>query len=401
MLSDKRIILGVTGGIAAYKAAFLLRAFQKEGADVRVTMTPSATKFVGAETFASLSRHEVAVDIFPEAGNEPDAWTRHIQWGEWADLFVIAPCTANTMAKIAHGMADNMLTSTVLAARCPLLICPTMDGEMYGAPATKENLKQIQEFGYHLLEPEDGYLASGLEGQGRLPDTKSILDKCISILSKKKDKGPLSGKKVLVTAGPTREHIDPVRFISNPSSGKMGFAMAEVARDFGAEVTLIHGPVSIEVPRDVKSIKVENSAELFEQVRAHADHDIVIMAAAVSDFTPEEYHNHKVKKEKASSEIKLKRTKDILAWLGEHRMNGQVLIGFAMETENLVENAKAKLKKKHIDWIIANSISDAESGFEADTNTVELLSKNHHKSIKGTKKEVAINVLQTIFAGHQ
>lgn len=397
MLSGKRIILGVTGGIAAYKAAFLLRAFQKEGADVRVTMTPSATRFVGSETFASLSKTEVAIDIFPESGSDPDAWTRHIQWGEWGDLFVIAPCTANTLAKIAHGMADNMLTSTVLASRCPILICPTMDGEMYEAPATQQNLKQINKFGYHILEPEEGYLASGLEGKGRLPEAAAIVKKCASILSKKKVEGPLSDKKILVTAGPTREHIDPVRFISNPSSGKMGFAMAEAARDLGAEVTLIHGPVSIGVPNGITTVKIENAGELFEQVKAHSENEVVIMAAAVSDFTPEEYHRHKVKKEEASSEIKLEPTQDILAWLGDHRKNGQTLIGFAMETQNLIENATKKLKKKNIDWIVANSLNDEESGFEVDKNTVELLGKDHQETIEGSKKEVARKILNYIF----
>ncbi len=398
MLSGKRIILGVTGGIAAYKAAFLLRAFQKEGAEVRVTMTPSATRFVGTETFASLSKNEVATDIFPESGNEHDAWTRHIQWGEWADLFVIAPCTANTLAKIAHGMADNMLTSTVLAARCPLLLCPTMDGEMYDAPATRRNLEQVASYGFHLLEPDRGYLASGLEGKGRLPETEAILEKCVSILSKKKAEGPLSGKKVLVTAGPTREHIDPVRFISNPSSGKMGFAMAQAARDMGADVTVIHGPVSIQPPRGVKSLQIQSAEDLFSKVKEYSGHDVIIMAAAVSDFTPLDYEDQKIKKEKAESEIKLKKTTDILAWLGEHRKNGQTLIGFAMETENLIENASKKLKSKNIDWIAANSLSNSDSGFEADTNTVELLAKDERKSFKGSKIEVAKNILSHIFA---
>ncbi|NGP77098.1 bifunctional phosphopantothenoylcysteine decarboxylase/phosphopantothenate--cysteine ligase CoaBC [Balneolaceae bacterium YR4-1] len=397
MLSGKRIILGITGGIAAYKAAFLLRAYQKEGAEVRVTMTPSATRFVGVETISSLSKHEVAIEIFPESGNQPDSWTRHIQWGEWADLFVIAPCTANTLAKIAHGISDNMLTSTVLAARCPLLICPTMDGEMYQAAATKRNLKILSDFGYHLLEPEEGYLASGLEGKGRLPDPESILEKSSAILSKKKDNGPLSGKSVLVTAGPTREHIDPVRFISNPSSGKMGFAMAKAARDMGADVTLIHGPVSIEPPKGIRTLKFESTQDLFEKVKEHADHDVIIMAAAVSDFSPAKYEAQKIKKEKATPEIKLERTTDILAWLGSQRKEGQTLIGFAMETENLLENARKKLEKKNVAWIAANSLSDSDSGFEVDTNSIELLSKEDRHSFKGTKEKVARQMLQHIF----
>jgi len=403
MLSGKRIILGVTGGIAAYKAAFLLRAFQKAGAEVRVTMTPAATRFVGVETFASLSRHDVAVEIFPESGNAGQAWTRHIEWGEWGDLFVIAPCTANTMSKIAHGAADNMLTSTVLAARCPILLCPTMDGEMYSAPATRQSLEKIRNFGYHILEPEEGYLASGLEGTGRLPETEDILNKTASLLSKKKDEGPLSGKKVVVTAGPTREHIDPVRFISNPSSGKMGFAMAEAARNLGAEVVLIHGAVSLEIPKEVSSISIKSTEELFEEVKKQDDFDLVIMAAAVSDFTPEDYHEQKVKKDEATEEIKLKPTVDILAWLGEHKREGQKLMGFAMETQDLLENAGKKLERKNLDWIVANSLNEEGSGFESDTNSVYLLGRDNRDplNIKGNKKEVARRILDAIFGSGQ
>ncbi len=399
MLSGKRIILGVTGGIAAYKAAFLLRALQKEGAEVRVTMTPSATRFVGTDTFASLSRSEVAVDVFPDSDAVAESWTRHIHWGEWADLFVIVPCTANTMGKIAHGLADNMLTSTVMAARCPILVCPTMDGEMYQSKAVQHNLKKLKEFGYHILEPEEGYLASGQEGKGRLPETETILEKMRSILSKKKGDGPLAGKKVLVTAGPTREHIDPVRFISNPSSGKMGFAMADAAYSMGGEVTLIHGPVSLSPPAGVKTVEIESTSDLFEEVKAHAGADVVIMAAAVSDFTPADKHRHKVKKESGEGpkDIKLKQTQDILAWLGERRKKDQILIGFAMETENLVENARKKLKKKHLDWIAANSLSEKDSGFESDTNTVHLLGAEQEFTFSGAKKEVAQKILRAVF----
>ncbi|WP_020403369.1 bifunctional phosphopantothenoylcysteine decarboxylase/phosphopantothenate--cysteine ligase CoaBC [Gracilimonas tropica] len=394
MLSGKRIILGVTGGIAAYKAAFLLREFQKAGAEVRVTMTPSATRFVGLETFASLSGHEVAVDIFPDQGESSD-WTRHINWGEWADLFVIAPCTANTLAKIASGISDNMLTSTVLAARSPILICPTMDGEMYESPGVSRNLKIIQEQGYQVLEPESGYLASGLEGKGRLPEIEDILSKASEIIGS--IKGPLEGKKVVVTAGPTREHIDPVRFISNPSSGKMGVAMAKAAQSLGADVTLIHGPLSIPKPDDIHSVSITSTAELFEAVKEYQHADVIIMAAAVSDFTPVDVHKNKVKKSVADSEIKLTKTQDILAWLGDHKREGQTLIGFAMETENLIENATSKLKKKNADFIIANSLTDEGAGFESDTNTVHLLGKNSSQKFQGPKKDIAIEILNTIF----
>lgn len=394
MLSGKRIILGVTGGIAAYKAAFLLREFQKAGAEVRVTMTPSATRFVGLETFASLSGHDVAVDIFPKEGESTD-WTRHINWGEWADLFVIAPCTANTLAKIANGISDNMLTSTVLAARCPILICPTMDGEMYEAPGVSRNLKTVSQQGYHLLEPESGYLASGLEGKGRLPEIETILNKASEIIGSVK--GPLEGKKVIVTAGPTREHIDPVRFISNPSSGKMGIAMAKAALDLGADVTLIHGPLSVPIPENIHSEKITSTADLFEAVKNYQDADVIIMAAAVSDFTPVNVYDQKVKKSENDETIQLKKTQDILLWLGEHKKENQTLIGFAMETEDLIENALQKLQKKNADFIIANSLSESGSGFESDTNKVHLLGKDSDKQFEGNKRDIAIEILNTVF----
>lgn len=394
MLAGKRIILGVTGGIAAYKAAFLLREFQKAGAEVRVTLTPSATRFVGLDTFASLSGTDVAVNVFPGKGASND-WTRHINWGEWADIFVIAPCTANTLAKIANGLSDNMLTSTVLAARSPILICPTMDGEMYESPAVTSNLKKIHDFGYHILEPELGFLASGLTGKGRLPEFDAILAKVSEIVGE--NEGPLSGKKVLVTAGPTREFIDPVRFISNPSSGKMGFAMAEAAKSLGAEVTLIHGPVALNAPNGIKTKSIVSTADLFEAVKKEANSDIVIMAAAVSDFTPKNKFDHKVKKESGSDIVELSRTQDILAWLGKNKIKDQILIGFAMETEDLVENATKKLNQKNLDWIMANSLSDDKSGFEVDTNIIHLLGKDKEEIIKGTKKDVAIQALKFIF----
>ena len=394
MLSGKRIILGVTGGIAAYKAVFLLREFQKAGAEVRVTMTPSATRFVGSETFASLSNHSVAIEIFPDEGESDTGWTRHINWGEWADLFVIAPCTGNTIAKIANGISDNMLTATVLAARCPIMICPTMDGEMYESPSVVKNLKTIQEFGYHILEPESGFLASDLDGKGRLPEIETILDTASEIIGF--IEGPLQGKKVLVTAGPTREFIDPVRFISNPSSGKMGVAMAKAAQRLGAEVILVHGPVTTDLPEDMRCIPVISAHDMFEAVKIYADADYIIMAAAVSDFTPKETFEHKVKKGNATSSVSLKQTQDILQWLGEYKKADQVLIGFAMETQDLLSNAKKKLNSKKADWILANSLSTNDSGFGTDTNEVYVLGKETEHRIKGTKQEVAEQALNFI-----
>ncbi len=395
MLSGKRIILGVTGGIAAYKAVFLLREFQKAGAEVRVTMTPSAIRFVGLETFASLSGHEVAVEIFPEEQEQATEWTRHINWGEWADLFIIAPCTGNTLAKIANGISDNMLTATILAARSPILICPTMDGEMYESPSVSENLKKVAEFGYHILEPESGFLASGLEGKGRLPEIESILEKASEIIGSVK--GPLEGKKVVVTAGPTREFIDPVRFISNPSSGKMGFAMAKAAQRLGAEVTLIHGPVHLAKPDGVLTKGIVSAEDLYHAVQQEADADVIIMAAAVSDFTPAQTFDHKVKKDTAGDSIELSRTTDILAWLGGQKPAHQTLIGFAMETEDLIKNAKSKLTGKNADWIIANSLAKEGAGFESDTNYVHVIGEQATSEFKGTKEEVAERVLKFIF----
>jgi len=393
MLSGKRIVLGITGGIAAYKAVFLLREYQKAGAEVRVTMTPSAIRFVGLDTFASLSGHSVAVEIFPDETDSTE-WTRHIYWGEWADLFVIAPCTGNTIAKIANGISDNMLTATVLAARCPLLICPTMDGEMYESPSVTNNLKKIEGFGYHVLEPETGFLASGLDGKGRLPEISAILQKSSEIIGDVI--GPLFGKKVLVTAGPTREHIDPVRFISNPSTGKMGVAMAKAAQRMGGEVTLIHGPISIELPTNIVNKSVVNAKDLFYEVKKYAAFDMIIMAAAVSDFTPAIVHDHKIKKNKSNDQIKLNRTIDILAWLGKHKQNHQVLIGFAMETQHLLENATKKLKEKNADWIIANSLTEDKAGFGSDYNHVYLLGKTSNTEFIGTKLEIAERVLNFI-----
>ena len=397
MLTGKRILLGVTGGIAAYKAAFLLREFQKSGADVRVCMTPSATRFIGTETFSSLSRYEVAVDVFNDE-NPGDSWTKHIHWGEWADLFVIAPCTANTLSKIVHGQSDNMLTSTVLAARCPILICPTMDGEMYESPAVTKNLKQSLNMGYYVLEPESGYLASGLEATGRLPEPEVILKKSVEIIQQHRISGPLNGKKVVVTAGPTREFLDPVRFISNPSSGKMGIAMAEAARALGGDVILLHGPVTTSIPGRLQAKSFLSADDLYEQIKNYAAADVVIMAAAVSDFKPSQKHGQKVKKERAERTIQLEQNPDILAWLGERKKKGQVLIGFAMETEELKENALSKLHKKNLDWICANSISESESGFESDTNTVQLFGRDTEETFTGPKEKIAGEILRRVFS---
>ncbi len=413
MLSGKHILLGVTGGIAAYKAAYLVRALQKKGALVRVIMTPAATRFIGEETFSALTGHEVGVHTFVQDdahktsttgnGSSEDGtseqvhnpWTRHIQWGEWADLFVIAPCTANTIAKITHGNSDNLLTAAVLASRAPLLICPTMDGEMMNAPATAHNLKLLKSRGFHLLEPEEGYLASGLTGKGRLPEPDDIVAHIETLLDAKK--GPLYGKKVVVTAGPTREHIDPVRFISNPSSGKMGLAMAKAAHRLGGLVHLVHGPISLSIPEGIHRYGVISAQDMFEQVKALHPADIFIKAAAVSDFRPTTTHNHKVKKTHKESHISLAPTPDILKWIGEHKNPHTISIGFAMETTDLLEHARAKRTKKNADWIVANYIGTQQQGFASDYNKVTLVGDGVEESFEGPKDDLAMSLLRSIF----
>lgn len=396
MLAGKRILLGVTGGIAAYKAVFLLREFQKAGASVRVAMTPAATRFVGTETFSSLSRHEVAVEVFNN-DSPGESWTKHIHWGEWADLYVIAPCTANTLAKLVHGQSDNMLTSTALAARSPILLCPTMDGEMYESTAVSKNLKLAKELGFYILEPEAGYLASGIDDVGRLPAISAIVDTSSEIIQNHQIQGPLTGKKIVVTAGPTREFIDPVRFISNPSSGKMGIAMAEAARKLGGDVLLLCGPGVNPEENRVQTEHFISADDLFEIIKNHSDADVIIKAAAVSDFKPASSSTHKMKKNDAELTMKLKKNPDILKWLGENKKDGQILIGFAMETENLEKNARRKLKLKNLDWICANSLVDKNSGFQSDSNIIHLIGDNEKKIYKGEKESIAHQILLNIF----
>jgi phosphopantothenoylcysteine decarboxylase/phosphopantothenate--cysteine ligase len=407
-MTGKRILLGVSGGIAAYKSVYLLRELQKAGAEVRVVMTPSATRFVGLETFAALTRQPVPVEVFNEDNAEVDsAWSRHIHWAEWADVMIIAPCTANTLAKVVHGLSDNMLTTTAMAIRCPLIICPTMDGGMYRSAANNRNLELAVSLGYYIIEPESGYLASGLHDEGRLPELdvimghiSNVLDANSTTLTTTDSKNlPLKNKKVVVTAGPTREYIDSVRFISNPSSGKMGIAMAEAALRLGADVVLIHGKISTALPKGINNIPIVSAADLFDAVKKeYKDADIVIMSAAVSDFTPAQFHNKKIKKSEASTTIELKPTVDILSWLGENKKEGQTLIGFAMETENLESEVERKLTSKKSDWIIGNLLNKADGGFESDTNQVLAMSHKERFLSAGTKKDVAHEVLSRIFA---
>ncbi len=364
-LKDRQIVLGVCGGIAAYKAVDLLRVLVKSGSHVRVIMTRSAEEFVRPLTFEALSGHEVWSQMF---GRQEDAPFRHIAWADESDAVVIAPATANIIGKIAHGIADDPLTTFVLAVRPPILVCPSMNVRMYENRALQDNIKRLEESGLKVLRPETGSLACGHEGTGRLPHVEAIAEELRSLLCKE----DLVGERILVTAGPTQEPIDPVRFISNPSSGKMGHAFARVARRRGAEVVLISGPTALPDPQGVSVVRVRTAEEMFNAVMDHVEATtIVVKAAAVSDWRPASPFDHKVKKEEVAQPLCLEQTPDILKALGKKK-KGPILVGFAAETQNLRENARAKLAAKNLDLIVANLIGENNSGFGSDTNQVSL-----------------------------
>lgn len=376
-LQGKRIILGVCGGIAAYKSAFLLRLLIKEGAGVRVVMTPEAASFIGPVTLSTLSHNPVGITFF---GDPAGGWNNHVELGLWGDLMLIAPVTANTMAKMATGICDTLLLGVYLSARCPVYLAPAMDADMWKHPSTQKNVAALQSFGNTILFPESGELASGLSGEGRMAEPAHILD----FLRRETDKDrkkTFAGKKVLITAGPTYEKIDAVRFIGNYSSGKMGFALAEAFSERGAEVTVVHGPVSATLHDPaVKMIAVQTAEEMCAQcTAAFPQSDIFIAAAAVADFMAETTAEGKIKKDASNTSgitLKLKRTPDILGILGKEKKPGQIVVGFALETENEMENARAKLRDKALDIVVMNSLRDAGAGFGFDTNRVTLLDKN-------------------------
>jgi len=377
VLRGKHILVGVTGGIAAYKVCYLVRELKKAGADVKVVMTEAATKFVAPLTFSALSGHEVASNLWTRNQSTSSAvGTQHIDLATWADVFVIAPASANTIAKLTYGLSDNLLTIIALASTGPIVLAPTMDADMYINPVTQQNVARLKERGYFVVPPEEGEHASGLKGPGRLPAVQLILEEIDRVLEKSHQ--DLKGNKILVTAGPTHEVIDPVRFISNRSSGKMGFALANAAALRGATVTLVTGPVHLETPRSVTRIDVESADNMQREVLKRARKaDAVIMAAAVADYTPQAPARNKIKKESEarSLTLALKETPDILESLGQRKSKGQVLVGFALETGDELRGAREKLKSKNLDFIVLNSLADKGAGFGTDTNVVTIIDK--------------------------
>ena len=392
MLKGKHIILGVTGSIAAYKSAVLCRLLVGAGADVKVIMTPLAKQFITPLTMATLSKHPILVDFFnPENGE----WNSHVSLGEWADLYLIAPATANTMAKMATGVADNLLLTTYLSARCPVAIAPAMDLDMYAHNTTQRNMAQLKADGVHIIEPQSGELASGLVGKGRMAEPQDIL-KAVEALFYEKKKS-LESKRFLVTAGATIEAIDPVRFISNHSSGKMGYAVAEALAARGAAVTLVSGRTALATPQGVERVDVLSAEQMYQAcVERFEGVDGAVMCAAVADYTPATVADEKLKKSDDDLSIALKRTKDIAAELGASK-GGRVLVGFAMETQNERENAASKLERKNFDFIVLNSLRAAGAGFRGDTNVVTLIdAKGAEELPLMTKREVAERIVDKI-----
>ena len=391
MLKGKNILLGICGGIAAYKMADVASMLVKLHADVHVVMTKNATKFITPETFQVLTKNKVYVDVFDEypddAANVP-----HISLGENADLILIAPATANMIGKLAHGIADDMVSTVVLPARCPILISPSMNVHMFENPIVTDNINILKKYGYKIIEPDSGHLACGYDGKGKLPQPEVLVEQILLYGAKEKD---MTGMKVLVDAGPTQEALDPVRYITNHSSGKMGYSLARVAAMRGAEVTLVSGPTALKTPAGVRRIDVISAEDMFNAMNEEAEKaDIIIMAAAVADYTPENVADNKIKKQVGDMTIPLKRTKDILKSFGEKKKAGQLIIGFSMETENLLENSRAKLEKKNADMICANSLRTEGAGYQVDTNIVTIITKESETELPlMSKDDVADKIL--------
>ena len=386
MLKDKNVILGITGSIAAYKSANLASMLKKQGCNVNVIMTKNAQEFITPLVFETLTQNKCYVDTFERAAKFD---VEHISLAKAADLVLIAPASANVIAKLASGIADDMLTTTMLACEKPKLIAPAMNTAMYNNPVTQRNIQTLKDLGYSFIEPASGMLACGDEGAGKMPEPEELFDHIKYHLAMEKD---MAGKKVIVTAGPTQESIDPVRYITNHSSGKMGYALAEAAMLRGADVILVSGQTSLQPPRFVKVINVTNTQSMFDAVVANFDDaDYVFKAAAVSDYTPAEVHDDKVKKKDGDMSIALKRTPDILMELGKRKKEGQYLCGFSMETRDLIENSSAKLEKKNADMIIANNLKDEGAGFKTDTNMITMITKDDVRPLPLMSKFEAAN----------
>lgn len=391
MLKNKTILLGVTGGIAAYKAAALASALVKLRANVEVVMTEHATEFITPLTFEQLTGRRAMVNTFDRNFSHQ---VEHISLAQRTDLVIIAPATANVCAKLAHGLADDMLTTTVLACKCPKLIAPAMNTNMYENPVTQDNLAILRRYGWDVLEPASGRLACGAVGKGKMPEPEDLVQHILHHIAMPHD---LTGKKVLITAGPTQESLDPVRYLTNHSTGKMGYAIAKMAAMRGADVTLVSGPTNLPAPAFVNTIRVVSAADMFEAVTARATQsDMIFMAAAIADYTPMTYADNKIKKKDGDLSIPLKRTQDILAWLGQNRREAQVICGFSMETENLIENSRAKLLKKNADMICANNLKVEGAGFGVDTNVISVITQENLVELPMQSKDSAANAILTI-----
>ena len=388
MLKGKTVLLGVTGSIAAYKIAYLASALKKLHAQVHVLMTQNATNFINPITFETLTGNKCLVDTFDRNFQFS---VEHVSIAKQADVVMIAPASANVIGKLAHGIADDMLTTTIMACKCKKIVSPAMNTNMYENPIVQDNLAILQHYGYEVIEPASGYLACGDTGAGKMPEPEMLLDYILREVAKEKD---LLGRKVLVTAGPTQEAIDPVRYITNHSSGKMGYALAKAAMLRGADVTLVSGPCAIEPPPFVKLVPVVTAKEMFDAVTSVSfEQDIIIKAAAVADYRPANVYEDKVKKHEEQMSIKLEKTDDILGYLGEHRLPGQFLCGFSMETQNMLGNSRAKLGKKHLDMVAANNLKVAGAGFQGDTNVLTLITQDEDVSLQLMSKEDAANVI--------
>jgi len=390
-LEGKNVILGITGGIAAYKSAFLTRLLVKEGADVKVIMTPNAKEFITPLTLATLSKNVVYSNFFNSDNGD---WNSHVDLGLWADLMIIAPATASTMGKMVNGIADNLLVTSYFSARCPVYIAPAMDLDMYKHQSTIKNINTLKSYGNFIIEPPTGELASGLDGKGRMEEPENIIKIINNKLSVSQD---YKNKNVLITAGPTFEKIDPVRFIGNYSSGKMGYAIAEEITKRGAKVTLISGPTSLTVNnRAINVVDIESADEMYKaSVKHFKDADIAIMVAAVADFTPINKARNKIKREKDNLQIELQPTKDIAAELGKLKNKKQIIVGFALETQDETKNAAGKLKRKNLDFVVLNSLNDKEAGFKTDTNKITIIDKNNKITKFGLKNkaDVAVDIV--------